>query len=470
MFRNHSVRHRTSRLLAAGAAVLTAGVAVAVVSTPAHADSTLGQLAAATGRYFGSAVDNPHLNDAPYVAILGSDFTSITVGNAQKWDTTEPSQGRFTFAPADTIVALGRSKGQGVRGHTLVWHNQLPGWVSNVPANQLLDVMRNHITTEVTHFRGRLIHWDVVNEAFEENGTRRQSVFQQKIGDSYLAEAFKAARAADPTVKLYYNDYNIEGIGAKSDAVYDMVRTFKQQGVPIDGVGMQAHLVVGAVPATLRQNIQRFADLGVDVALTELDIRMKTPRTDAKESQQADDYAAVTKACVAVSRCVGITLWDYPDKYSWIPSVFPGEGSALPWDDNLNRKPVVYNAIVAALGGTLPSPAPTVTSPTTPPPSGGCTASYRVTSQWQNGFVGEVTVRNAGTTGINGWTVTWTFTNGQTISNVWNGALTASGSAITVRNMSYNATIGAGGSTVFGLQASYNGVNGAPTSIACTSP
>jgi len=328
-------------------------------------------------------------------------------------------------------------------------------------------VMRNHIANEAGHFRGRVMHWDVVNEAFEENGTRRQSVFQQRIGDGYIAEAFRAARAADPDVKLYYNDYNIEGINAKSDAVYAMVRAFKQQGVPIDGVGMQAHLVLGQVPGTLQQNIQRFADLGVDVALTELDIRMRLPRDDTKDRQQAADYGAVTRACVAVSRCVGITLWDYTDKYSWIPSFFPGEGAALPWDEALVRKPVVYDAIATALGGT-PGPTPTATTP--PPTGSGCAASYRVTQQWSNGFIGEVTVRNTGGAALTGWTVRWTSAAGQTITNLWNGTLSTSGSSITVRNADYNGSIASGGSTTFGFQATHTGTNPTPANITCSSP
>src|SRR5690625_3811402 len=116
-----------------------------------------------------------------YDRILGTEFNSISPGNALKWDSTEPIQGRFDFARADEHVDWGLANGQEVRGHTLVWHNQLPNWVDSIPDEALLDVMRHHITTEVDHFEGRLVHWDVVNEAFEEDGSRRRSVFQEKI-------------------------------------------------------------------------------------------------------------------------------------------------------------------------------------------------------------------------------------------------------------------------------------------------
>ncbi|GAB2629554.1 endo-1,4-beta-xylanase [Streptomyces capparidis] len=458
MFRHRSAPRRRLRgplagLLAAGVAMTMAAGTAAALEDPAQAATTLGQAAAAKGRYFGSATDNPELSDAAYTQILGSEFNQITPGNTMKWQFTEPARGRFDYTGADQVVDFAKAHNQTVRGHTLVWHSQLPDWVSSVPAGELLGVMRDHVTHEVNHFKGELIHWDVVNEAFNEDGTRRPSVFQQKIGDSYIAEAFKAARAADPDVKLYYNDYNIEHLGPKSDAVYNLVKQFKAQGVPIDGVGMQAHLISGQVPTSIQQNIQRFADLGVDVALTELDIRMNLPRTAAKDAQQAQEYGAVVRACLAVSRCVGITVWDYTDKYSWIPSVFPGEGAALPYDENLAKKPA-YHAIAEALGVDGP------------PPTGGCTATWRVANQWNGGFVAEIAVRNTGTGPIGGWTVKWTLANGQTVTNAWNGTLSVTGSAATLRNASYNGTLSAGAATTAGLQGT--GPATVPTDVTCT--
>ncbi|GHC68599.1 hypothetical protein GCM10010309_34860 [Streptomyces violaceochromogenes] len=172
----------------------------------------------------------------------------------------------------------------------------------------------------------------------------------------------------------------MEGVNAKSTALYNLVKSLKERGVPIDGVGLQAHLIVGQVPSTLQQNIQRFADLGVDVAITELDIRMQLPATQAKLTQQAADYQAVTNACVAVARCTGVTVWGFTDSDSWIPDTFPGQGAATPYDENYRSKPA-YHAIAEALGGT-----------TTPPPTGACTAVYSVTSQWSTGYAGQVRI------------------------------------------------------------------------------
>ncbi|WP_198680699.1 endo-1,4-beta-xylanase [Lentzea terrae] len=307
----------------------------------------LRDLAAAKGKYFGSALTVTELEDTQNRELTAREAGVITVGNELKWDATEPSRGQFTFTGGDRIWAGAVAAGQRVRGHTLVWHNQTPQWVQDLPAAELRQAMLDHIRVVAGHYRGKVFAWDVVNEAFEENGTRRQSFWQQKLGDGYLAEAFRAARAADPDAKLYYNDYNIDGLGAKSDAVYELVRSFKQQGVPIDGVGLQAHLLLGGVPSSMQQNLQRFADLGVDVAITELDVRMNLPADSAKLATQAADYGAVARACLAVTRCVGITTWALSDKYSWIPSVFPGEGAALPFDEAFAPKPA-YEALVTA--------------------------------------------------------------------------------------------------------------------------
>jgi endo-1,4-beta-xylanase len=467
--------------LVAALAVAGVGLAaggIALIPANAAAAGSLGALAAVKGRYFGSATDNPELTDAPYVAILGSEFGQITPGNSMKWDTTEPTQGQFSYTRGDAVVSLARSNNQIVRGHTLVWHSQLPAWVSNVPADQLLTVMRNHVTNEATHYRGQVVAWDVVNEAFEDNGTRRQSVFQQKIGDSYIAEAFRAARAADPNAKLYLNDYNVEGLGAKSDAMFNLVQSFKSQGVPIDGVGLQAHLIVGSVPTNIQQNIQRFATLGLDVAITELDIRMQLPRTAAKDTQQATDYRTVVNACLAVTRCVGMTVWDYTDKYSWIPSVFSGQGAALPYDENLAKKPA-YTAISTALGGatpTTPATTPPTSTPTTPPttpptqPPGGaaCTVTYSA-SNWGGGtgFTGSVTIRNNATTAVNGWRLVWTYGAGQKVTQMWNATFTQPAAIVTATNMSYNAAIGANGGTVnFGFNGTFSATNTNPTGFA----
>ncbi|KAG6857402.1 hypothetical protein H0H87_004764 [Tephrocybe sp. NHM501043] len=269
-------------------------------------EAQLNTLAIARGKkYFGTATDNSELNDGPYVAQLGNtaDFHQLTPANSMKWDATEPSRGNFTFDGGEAIVAQAEKNKQ------------------------------------------------LVREILNDDGTFRQSVFFNTMGRSFISVALHAARDADPAAKLYINDFNIEGTGVKSTAMVNLVKSLKAQGVPIDGIGVQAHLIVGQVPSSLQANLAQFAALGVEVAITELDIRMTLPVTSALLAQQQKDYQTVVSACRAVSGCIGITVWDWTDKflqYSWIPGTFVGQGAACPWDANFVKKPA-YTGIVAAL-------------------------------------------------------------------------------------------------------------------------
>lgn len=171
-------------------------------------------------------------------------------------------------------------------------------------------------------------------EPFNDDGTWRSDVFYNTLGTSFVQIALNAARQADPTAKLYINDYNIEYPGAKSTAMQNLVKSLKSANVPLDGVGLQSHFIVGETPSasSLEQNMNAFTALGVEVAVTELDIRMTLPSTPALLAQQKTDYTTVISACQAVKGCVGVTVWDWTDKYSWVPSTFSGQGAACPWD------------------------------------------------------------------------------------------------------------------------------------------
>ncbi|KAG8805386.1 hypothetical protein FRC19_007916, partial [Serendipita sp. 401] len=235
------------------------------------------------------------------------------------------------------------------RAHVLVWHSQLPAWVTagNFAKNELISVMKNHIVNVAGHFRGHIATWDVVNEVFNEDGTFRSTVFHDTIGPEFIDIAFRTAKLADPFATLAINDYNIDGLGPKSTAMVNLVKSARSRGVPIEQIGAQAHLVVGTLPTNIRENWQAFANTGAWVAITEIDIRMPTPPTEASLAQQKADYKTVVNACLAVSRCVGVTVWGATDKYSWVPDVFDGEGAACPYDENLKPKPAYYGMVEA---------------------------------------------------------------------------------------------------------------------------
>ncbi|TFK36625.1 glycoside hydrolase superfamily [Crucibulum laeve] len=319
-------------------------------TTPSPTSTGLALSAKAAGKlYFGSALDNPGLTDEPYLAILSdkNQFTQLTPANGMKWESTEPSRGVYTWTQGDAVLAVAKKNGQLLRGHTCAWHSQLPSWVTagNFDNATLTSIMVDHCKTVVGHYKGQIYSWDVVNEAFNEDGTFRETVFYNTIGPSYISKVLHAAREADHHAKLYINDYNIDGTGAKSTGMVNLIKSLKAERAPIDGVGIQGHLIVGQVPTTIQANIEQFAALGVEVAITELDIRMELPVTPEKLAQQKEDYKNVIKACANVPACVGVTIWDYTDKYSWVPSVFDGEGAPLPWDENLVKKPA-YDGIV----------------------------------------------------------------------------------------------------------------------------
>jgi endo-1,4-beta-xylanase len=332
----HTVRRRTTLALGVFTA---ASLAITVGAQPSAAASTLGAQAAQSGRYFGTAVANFKLSDGTYSGILDREFNMITPENEMKWDTTEPSRGSFNFGPADSIVNHAQAHGQRMRGHTLVWHSQLPGWVSSIgDANTLRSVMNNHITQEMSHYKGKIYAWDVVNEAFADDGSgrHRSSVFQNLLGDGFIEEAFRTARSVDSSAKLCYNDYSIEDWNSpKTQGVYRMVKDFKSRGVPIDCVGFQSHFGTGGPPSNFQTTLSNFAALGVDVQITELDI--------AQASSTA--YGNTVRACMNVSRCTGITVWGIRDSDSWRS----GENPLL-FDSSGNKKPA-YSAVLSALGG-----------------------------------------------------------------------------------------------------------------------
>ena len=297
--------------------------------------TTLGAGAAQSGRYYGAAIASGRLNDSAYTAVASREFNMVTAENEMKMDATEPNQNQFNFTGGDRVFNWALQNGKQVRGHTLTWHAQQPGWMQGLSGGALRNAMINHINGVLAHYRGRMAYWDVVNEAFADgNGGGRRDSNLQRTGNDWIEVAFQTARRADPTPRLCYNDYNIEDWNAaKTQGVFRMVQDFKSRGVPIDCVGFQAHFGSGGMPANFQTTLSNFAALGVDVAITELDIA-NAPSTA---------YANVTRACLNVARCVGITVWGVRDSDSWRA----GENPLL-FDGGGNRK-AAYNAVLDAL-------------------------------------------------------------------------------------------------------------------------
>ncbi|ADA66795.1 Endo-1,4-beta-xylanase [Thermotoga petrophila RKU-10] len=310
---------------------------------------SLRELAEKLNIYIGFAAVNNFwsLPDAEkYMEIARREFNILTHENQMKWDTIHPERDRYNFTPAEKHVEFAEENGMIVHGHTLVWHNQLPGWLTGREwtREELLNVLEDHIKTVVSHFKGRVKIWDVVNEAVSDSGTYRESVWYKTIGPEYIEKAFRWAKEADPDAILIYNDYSIEEINAKSNFVYNMIKELKEKGVPVDGIGFQMHIDHrGLNYDSFRRNLERFAELGLQIYITEMDVRI--PLSGSEEyylKKQAEVCAKIFEICLKNPAVKAIQFWGFTDKYSWVPGFFKGYGKALLFDENYNPKPCYY--------------------------------------------------------------------------------------------------------------------------------
>ena len=286
--------------------------------------------------YYGTATDQGRLGQGKNAAVIQANFGQVTPENSMKWESLERTRGQYNWGQADYLVDWAVKNNKTIRGHTLVWHSQLPGWVNNINNRaDLTKVIQDHVANVVGRWKGKIRAWDVLNEIFNEDGSLRQSVFSRVLGEDFVRITFEAARKADPGAILYINDYNLDNPSAAklTRGMVANVRKWIAAGIPIDGIGTQGHLQSGQGNA-LAQAISALAATGVkEVAVTELDI----------QNNNANDYAAVTRGCLAVKSCVGITVWGVRDQDSWRP-----QGNPLLFDSGFNPK-ANYQAIVQAL-------------------------------------------------------------------------------------------------------------------------
>jgi endo-1,4-beta-xylanase len=336
----------------------------------------------------GAAVSTPQaLGEEPAaLELVARHFNSISPENLLKWTEIHPEPDKYNFDPADKYVAFGEQHSMHVIGHTLVWHNQTPGWVFEGAAGQplsreqLLERMRDHIQTVVGRYKGRIHGWDVVNEAFEDDGRLRDSPWLKIIGDDYLEQAFRFAHEADPDAQLYYNDYN-EWHPGKRRAISQLVKSLQAKGVRIDGIGMQGHGGMDYPSLDeLDATLQEYGSLGVKLMITELDINM-LPQADGtvdaditrnyslqeKLNPYADGIPGEISAALAdrygelfqmllkhddvIDR---VTFWGVHDGQSWLNN-WPIRGrTAYPllFDRKLQPKPA-FDAVLQAGAGKL---------------------------------------------------------------------------------------------------------------------
>jgi endo-1,4-beta-xylanase len=352
---------------------------VLLIAIPLAAQpTTLRQAAAPQGIPIGAAASADEygppdlLLNPSYANLLSNQYSMLEPGNAMKWDVTQPAQTTYNFQPGDELVAFAQANQMRVRGHNLCWYTQFPSWLQPYAATatpaQMATLLQNHINAEVTHFAGQVFAWDVVNEAFDDSpaAALRDSIWYDQpgigqTGTGYIAQAFQWAHAADPSALLFYNDYNIEEPGPKFDAVLSMVQDFVNNGVPINGVGFEMHVLSTYYPSAsqLAQNMQALAALGLQVHITEMDVRLPVDASGnasaADLQTQAQIYQTIMTVCLQQPNCTAFQVWGVSYNDSWIPSVFPGYGAALPFDFNYNPTPA-FSALMTAMQTTTTPP------------------------------------------------------------------------------------------------------------------
>jgi endo-1,4-beta-xylanase len=331
---------------------------VAGTVTPPTTTGTLRAAADAKGFNIGVAVNGWALENNPtYKTIVATEFNMLTPENDMKWFMLRPNATTYNFAPADRLVTFAQSNRQQVRGHTLVWDVTLPAWLlnGNYSSAQVRTLFRDHIFTVMRHYQGKVKYWDVVNEALldgkNQAGVDTSNFWYRKVGADYIEQSFRWAREADPSAKLFYNDFFTEGLNPKANAQYTLLKNLKAKGVPIDGVGLQMHLDHNDPPrkADLIANINRLSDLGLEVQITEIDVLVGGSKPSAAvAAKQTEIYRTALEACREARNCNTYVTWGVSDSLFYFRYPNGDYDAAFIWDVNYKRKPA-YEAIRQAL-------------------------------------------------------------------------------------------------------------------------
>jgi len=306
----------------------------------------LRSLAEERGFWIGSAVSYEYLRaDSIYGDLVAREFNLLTTENDLKFGPVHPEPGRYDFEGGDALVAFAQANGMAVRGHTLVWDWQNPDWLveGNTTRDELINLLREHIYTVVGRYRGQIAAWDVVNEAIDADGNLHDTFWMRGIGPDYIPLAFQWAHEADPDAKLFYNDQGAERMNAKSDGVYALVKGLRDGGIPIHGVGMQMHvdLYTAPPPGEVAANMARLVELGLEVHITEMDVRVGSEITPEKMHRQAVIYQDMLKVCLEAKNCDTMVVWGATDKYSWLPERTSMQDAGVLFDIDYQPKPAV---------------------------------------------------------------------------------------------------------------------------------
>ena len=409
-------------------------VVLTVSPTPAPA-----QIAAGQNKFLGSTIQSSvPSNFSKY-------WNQVSPENSGKWGSVEATQGVFDWSQLDTAYNFAQQQGFKFKAHNLIWGAQFPAWITSLSQAQQLAEIQKWITAYGARYPKT---WgvDVVNEPLH-----TQPPFLAALGGAgatgwdWVINSFQMARKAFPNAKLLINEFGTEQEPAARATYLQIISLLKNRGL-IDGVGVQGHYFnldnMSANDMTTALN--SYATSGLDIYISELDIT--GGGTDAGQLAKYQELFPVMWNHPSVK---GITTWGYIVGSTW------HDGTGLVTSNGSERPAMTWLKGFVAGGVTQP-----------PPPTGSCHITYTITNQWNTGFTAALNITNTGTTAISGWTLKWSFANGQTVTQLWNGMETQSGAGVTVNNLNYNANIPAGGSySAVGFQGTWNGTNSAPTAF-----
>lgn len=314
----------------------------------APAQTTLREAAARVNLKIGVATSGPAVSSggSEATALIRREFNILVAENDMKFQSTEPSRGRLSFSRGDQLLTFTQANNMKMRGHTLIWHAQ-SGWASTLNAGrvEMLQVMKDHINGVLGHYQGKILEWDVVNEAIADGtGTLRNTFWRSRIGDDYIDSAFVFAHRADPAALLYYNDYSAESMNTKSNGVYELVKGMKERGIPIHGVGFQCHFGSSFNRIDVDRNMKRIAALGLRISITELDI------VDASHSTRP--WTELMDICMGNPNCTSFLTWGLYDARSW--KAQNGTCNCLIYDTQMRPK-AIHGALLASMAKADPA-------------------------------------------------------------------------------------------------------------------
>ena len=321
---------------------------------------TLREVADKNKIFIGAAVNTNLLDkDRDYTNLLKTEFNMVVPEKAMKWNTLQPEKDVFDFAQADRLVSFAEENKMAVRGHTLVWGARMPDWFNKLSPGEMNKSLEEHINKVAGRYKKKVHAWDVVNEALEDSGEYADSGLMKSVGSEYIEKSFRLAKKADPIARLFWNEWGADCINKRSDRFYELVKTLLLRNVPIEGVGFQMHTGLGRPKTTttlpdiesVRENFERFAKLGLEIHITEMDVQIQEAEGlhEEKLKKEAKFYGDIVNMALHIPQFKALLLWGVNDKYSWVSTWLTHKDDAPLMFDKDNKPKLAYYAVKKAL-------------------------------------------------------------------------------------------------------------------------